>query len=169
MIFSNHFKNAFDIPSFLQWLVILHRERFVCSSHSNWLHGLSTPSKCVLLSFLPPRAPFTILDWNFHRWYLRWTVSHQKGIYSMKFFATSSKKAILLEEASSNLKKIYWLTSEKGASNWLTVLPLQEHNFSLQKLISDMDGILPGSLNIAFMVQSFLLSIPLHVPRVAFH
>ena len=35
-------------------------------------------------------------------------------------------------------------------------------------LLYDMVGILSGSLNIAFVVQSFLLSIPLHAPRVAF-
>ena len=33
-------------------------------------------------------------------------------------------------------------------------------------LLYDMVGILPGSLNIAFVVQSFLLSIPLHMPQV---
>jgi len=31
------------------------------------------------------------------------------------------------------LKRALELTSEKGASNWLTVLPVQEHGFSLHK------------------------------------
>ena len=46
---------------------------------------------------------------------------------------TSSNKASLLEGTTTNLKRSIELASEKGASNWLTVLPLQEHNFSLHK------------------------------------
>ena len=45
----------------------------------------------------------------------------------------SSNKASLLEEATASLKRPIELASEKGVSNWLTVLPLQEHNFSLHK------------------------------------
>ena len=46
---------------------------------------------------------------------------------------TSSNKASLLEGATSSLKRSIELASEKGASNWSTVLPLKEHNFSLHK------------------------------------
>ena len=59
--------------------------------------------------------------------------SIKKEIFCLKFSATSSNKASLLEGASSSLKKSIELASEKGASNWLTVLPLQEHNFILHK------------------------------------
>ena len=54
-------------------------------------------------------------------------------IYRMKFSMTSSNKASLLEEATTSLKRSIELASEKGASNWLSVLPLQEYNFSLHK------------------------------------
>ena len=54
-------------------------------------------------------------------------------IYRLKFSMTSSNKASLLEGATTSLKRSIELASEKGASNWLTVLPLQEHNFSLHK------------------------------------
>ena len=46
---------------------------------------------------------------------------------------SSSHKATLLDGASNTLKTSVELASEKGASNWLTVLPLQEHNFTLHK------------------------------------
>ena len=46
---------------------------------------------------------------------------------------SSSHKATLLDGASNALKTSVELASEKGASNWLTVLPLQEHNFTLHK------------------------------------
>ena len=54
-------------------------------------------------------------------------------IYHMKFSMTSSNKASLLEGATTSLKRSNELASEKGASNWLSVLPLQEYNFSLHK------------------------------------
>ena len=60
-------------------------------------------------------------------------ISNKKELYHMKFSATSSKKVSLLEEASPSLKRSIELASEKGASNWLTVLLLQKHNFSLHK------------------------------------
>jgi len=63
------------------------------------------------------------------------TVFYLKEIHCLKFSATSSNKASLLDGASSSLKAPIELASEKGASNWLTVLPLQEHNFSLQKTV----------------------------------
>ena len=47
---------------------------------------------------------------------------------------TSSHKATLLDGASNTLKTSIELASEKGASNWLTVLPLQEHSFTLHKI-----------------------------------
>ena len=46
---------------------------------------------------------------------------------------TSSNKASLLEGATTSLKRSIELASEKRASNWLSVLPLQEYNFSLHK------------------------------------
>ena len=46
---------------------------------------------------------------------------------------SSSHKATLLDGASNTLKTLVELASEKGASNWLMVLPLQEHNFTLYK------------------------------------
>ena len=57
----------------------------------------------------------------------------KKYIYRLKFSMTSSNKASLLEGATTSLKRPIELASEKGVSNWLTVLPLQEHNFSLHK------------------------------------
>ena len=51
----------------------------------------------------------------------------------MKFSMTTSNKASLLEGATTSLKRSIELASEKGASNWLSILPLQEHNFSLHK------------------------------------
>ena len=86
---------------------------------------------------------------------------------------SSSNKAFLLEGATTNLKRSNELASEKGTSNCLIVLPLQEHKFPFTKLpfttlfLSDMDGVLPGFLNIAPVELSSPLNIPLHVPRVA--
>jgi len=57
-------------------------------------------------------------------------------IHCLKFSASSFNKASLLDEASSNLKTSIELASEKGALNWITILPLQEHNFSLHKSFS---------------------------------
>ena len=54
-------------------------------------------------------------------------------LYHMKFSMTSSNKASLLEGATTSLKRSIELASENGASNWLSVLPLQEYNFSLHK------------------------------------
>ena len=45
----------------------------------------------------------------------------------------SSKVLSLLERASTSLRRAIELASEKGASNWLTVLPWQEHGFALHK------------------------------------
>ena len=73
----------------------------------------------------------------------------QTGIYSddvrnaqitfksqTKHFKSSkalSAKDNLLERASTNLRRAIELASEKGTSNWLTVLPWQEPGFSLHK------------------------------------
>ena len=46
-----------------------------------------------------------------------------------------SAKADLLERAPANLKRSVELASEKEASSWLTVLPWQEHGFSLHKTV----------------------------------
>jgi len=59
--------------------------------------------------------------------------SIKKEIYRLKSSMTSSNKTTLLEGATTSLKRSIELASEKGASNWLTVLPLQEHHFSLHK------------------------------------
>ena len=60
--------------------------------------------------------------------------SIKSEIYRLKS-SMSSHKATLLDGASNTLKTSVdrELASEKGASNWLTVLPLQEHNFTLYK------------------------------------
>ena len=98
---------------------------------------LSTLSKCVFLNFLPPinlqclcnlfllsRTDIFASD----IWSEQFSI--KKEIYHLKFSATSSKKTHLLEGASPNLKTSIDLASEKGASNWLTVL---SYNFSLHK------------------------------------
>jgi len=46
-------------------------------------------------------------------------------------FSTISKE--LLSELSPSLQKAVSLAQEKGASSWLTALPVQEHGFSLHK------------------------------------
>ena len=91
-------------------------------------------------------------------------------IYRLKFSMTSSNKASLLEGATTSLKRSIELASEMGASNWLTVLPLQEHNFSLHKTafhnaVALRYGWDPARLPPVEL--SSLLNIPLHVPRVA--
>ena len=78
----------------------------------------------------------------------------------------------MLDGASNILKTSVELASEKGASNWLTVLPLQEHNFtllSMMQLLSDMDGNQSGSPNTVLVEKSFQSNMLLLVPRVAFH
>ena len=59
--------------------------------------------------------------------------SIKSEIYRLKLSMSSSHKATLLDGASNALKTSVELASEKGASNWLTVLPLQEHNITLHK------------------------------------
>ena len=44
-----------------------------------------------------------------------------------------SIRSDLLDQAFSSLKKSVDLASEKGASNWLTVLSCKEHGFTLHK------------------------------------
>jgi len=58
---------------------------------------------------------------------LRSVVQHSKSA------VITSTKNFLLEQASPSLKRALDLASEWGASNWLTVLPLQEHSFTLHK------------------------------------
>ena len=55
---------------------------------------------------------------------------------TIKVFQSSnslSAKADLLEKVLAILKRSVELASEKGTSSWLTVLPWQEHGFSLHK------------------------------------
>ena len=54
-------------------------------------------------------------------------------IYRLKLSMISSNRTTLLEGATNSLKTSVELASEKRPSNWLTVLPLQEHTFSLHK------------------------------------
>ena len=48
---------------------------------------------------------------------------------------TLSKKAKVTENCSSEKKLTINLASQKGASNWLSVLPLKRSNFSLNKSV----------------------------------
>jgi len=59
--------------------------------------------------------------------------SIKKVLYRLKVSTNTGNKASLLERASSSLKSSIELDSVKGASNWLSVPPLQEHNFCLHK------------------------------------
>ena len=76
-----------------------------------------------------------------------------------------SAKADLLERAPANLKRFVELDSVKGASSWLTVLPWQEHGFTLHKTVSmmllllDMVGALLDFLSTNPVVLGILLNI----------
>jgi len=101
----------------------------------------------------------------------QYSIKHE--IYRLKSSMTSSNKTILLEGTTTGLKRSIELASEKGASNWLFVLPLQEHSFSLHKIAFH------DSVALRYMVGSFLCIVPvelssllntlLHVPRVNSH
>ena len=60
-------------------------------------------------------------------------ISLKSEVRHLKSSNSLSAKADLLERAPANLKRSVELASEKGASGWLTVLPWQEHGFSLHK------------------------------------
>jgi len=47
--------------------------------------------------------------------------------------STFSKE--LLSKVTTSLQKAVQLAQEKGASSWLTALPVQEHGFSLHKTV----------------------------------
>ena len=93
-------------------------------------------------------------------------------IYRMKFSMTSSNKASLLEGATTSLKRSIELASEKGASNWLSVLPLQEYKFSLHKTAFHDAVTLRYGWDPARLPQhctcgtKFTVELPLLVPRV---
>ena len=55
----------------------------------------------------------------------------RSAVKCSKSKAIASTKDALLEQAPKNLERALELASGKGASNWLTVLPVQEHGFSL--------------------------------------
>ena len=69
-----------------------------------------------------------------------------RNIKTEKQNITLSKKAKIMENCSSEKKLTINLASQKGASNWLSMLPLKKYNFSLNKsefkdgLHLDMDG-----------------------------
>ena len=61
-------------------------------------------------------------------------MSLKSGIRHLKSSNSLSAKADLTGRAPANLKRSVELASEKGTSSWLTVLPWQEHGFSLHKM-----------------------------------
>ena len=61
-------------------------------------------------------------------------ISLKSEIRYLKCSNSLSTKADLLGRAPANLKISVELASEKGESRWLTVLPWQEHGFSLHKM-----------------------------------
>ena len=56
-----------------------------------------------------------------------------RNIGTEKQNITLSKKAKIMENCSSEKKLTLTLASQKGALNWLSVLPLKKYNFSLNK------------------------------------
>lgn len=76
--------------------------------------------------------------WNTYEVNVRNTqISLKSEIRYLKPSNSFSAKADLLERAPVNLKRSVELASEKGASSLLTVLPWQEHGFSLHKTAFD--------------------------------
>ena len=101
--------------------------------------------------------------------------SIKSEIYCLKSSMSSSHTATLLDGASNTLKTSVELASEKGASNWLTVLPLQEHNFTLHKTafhdaVALRYGWDPVRLpQYSACEKKIQLNMLLLVPRMAFH
>ena len=60
-------------------------------------------------------------------------ISIKSKVYHLKSSNAKSTQADLLQQAPASLQRSIELASEKGASGWLTVLPLQEHGFALHK------------------------------------
>ena len=60
-------------------------------------------------------------------------LSLRSAVKSSKSNAIVSTKDALIEQAPPSLKRALELVPDKGASNWLTVLPVQEHGFALHK------------------------------------
>ena len=60
-------------------------------------------------------------------------ISIKSKVYHLKSSNAKSTQADLLQQAPASLRRSIELASEKGASGWLTVIPLQEHGFALHK------------------------------------
>jgi len=60
-------------------------------------------------------------------------LSLKSAVQRSKSAVMVSSRDALLEQAPPSLKRSLGLASERGASNWLTVLPVQEHGFTLHK------------------------------------
>ena len=101
-------------------------------------------------------------------------ISLKSKIKQLKSSNFLSAKAELPERAPANLKRSVELALEKGASNWVTVLPWQKHGFSLHKtasmmlLLFDMVGILLDFPSTVLVMFSFLLNIHFLVRKGAF-
>ena len=92
-------------------------------------------------------------------------LSLRSAVQHLKSVVMTSTKEALLDQAPPSLKGALELASEWGASNWLTVLPVQEHGMLL---LSGMAGILLDFLIIALVRSSFLLNMFFLALKVAF-
>lgn len=57
----------------------------------------------------------------------------KRSISNRKWQLNVARKAILCDNISPEMKRIVDLASEKGASSWLTVLPVASSDFALHK------------------------------------
>ena len=151
-------RNLLSLPARLQELLIL----FSC-------HLLSMMLQPKSLESLPlSQTGVCSADVQSTQLSLRSAVQRSKSVVM-----TSTKNA-LLEQAPPSLKRALALALERGASNWFTVLPVQEHGYTLHKIafhdaIALRYGWDPVRLSDRCLVgSSFLLNMLFHALKVAF-
>ena len=89
---------------------------------------------CLQKSYQASAIPSVISNQCFIKWYLWWINFNKKWNILLEIFYDVFKYFFTTRRGHNySLKRSVELASEKGASNWLTVLPLKEHSFSLHK------------------------------------
>ena len=80
-----------------------------------------------LSSLIVTQSPEVSFEVLFSQWEIRSTICWEKGM------ALKEAADTLVSELPSDLRHAVLLAQEKGASSWLTSLPIREHGFALHK------------------------------------
>eukprot|EP00731_Ephydatia_muelleri_P018870 Em0011g910a len=75
----------------------------------------------------------TTLGYSFDAYEIEAQIQAKKQLHQSKQQQTQDTAANLLPQLSESSQRSMVLTQEKGASSWLTTLPISEHSFALHK------------------------------------